>query len=66
MTIFVAPDEMMALSDAIACYLAYLQRIPALVQERAEMIQFLQDFQQQLMMRVKQAQSEVQKREGRL
>jgi hypothetical protein len=58
--IFVTPDEMMALSDAIVCYLGYLQRIPALVQEYAETIQLLQCFQQKLTSHVNLAQSAVQ------
>jgi hypothetical protein len=56
-TIFVTADEVIALNNAILCYLNYLQRIPAVVQECAEIIQLLQCFQWRLTVCVQQAQS---------
>jgi len=55
--IFVTPDEVIALSDAIVCYIGYLQRIPAIVQEYAETVQLLQCFQRRLTVCVQRAQS---------
>jgi hypothetical protein len=55
MVIFVTPDEVIALSDAIVCYLGYLQRTFTKVQECAETVRLLQCFQQRLVARVLQA-----------
>lgn len=59
-TILVTADEVIALNNAILCYLNYLQHIPAVVQECAEIIQLLQRFQRRLTACMQQAQSDKQ------